>query len=312
MLAKKCSIPWQLISVSIVVLAVLALSACRTPGPTSAPPTQVPTSAPPTPIPPAAVVLAGVEPLNAGDVEGALAYWADDATVRLVGVPPDVPDTYTGKEQVRAWFKDLVAAHFEIQVEVLKVEGDTVTTNTQTWQDTTRALGVAPLVATEVYVIEGGTIASLTWTISDESLARLQAAMAPAVEPTATYTPETQASKTEDVVGVWLVKYLLDNAGSAHLEFTEEGTYSVVGVSGDANGATIDTGKFWFEDAQLVLDNGGCFNVRGELIKCVAIYQVYVTRQGDKPVQLRLAVVDDPATDRRRTFDGKTLPLAQP
>jgi len=127
---------------------------------------------------PAAVVQASVKEFKMGNLEASLAYYADDAVVKLIGVPPGQPDTYKGREQIRAWWKELVAAHFDIQVDVLRVDGDTVTTKTQTWMDQTRQLGVAPLVATEVYVVKNGKITSETWTITPESAAKLQAAIA--------------------------------------------------------------------------------------------------------------------------------------
>jgi ketosteroid isomerase-like protein len=126
---------------------------------------------------PASVVKAASELLSAGDLEGCLALWADDGTFQLEGLPSG-PETYKGKEQLRSEFKDEIANHIEIQVEVLKVEGDTVTTRTTTWHDFTRQIGVAPLEATEVYVIKNGQIASATWTISPESLTKVQAALA--------------------------------------------------------------------------------------------------------------------------------------
>jgi len=58
----------------------------------------------------------------------------------------------------------------------LKVEGDTVTTKSQTWADPTRDLGVAPLEATLVYTVQDDKIKGWTWTLSDKSLAKLQAA----------------------------------------------------------------------------------------------------------------------------------------
>jgi hypothetical protein len=80
---------------------------------------------------PAAVVMAIVEPLNAGDIDAAMAFFADDAVVKLVpAIPPDSPDTFTGAEEIRAWFEELVAMNFEIHIEILQVEGDTVTTRT--------------------------------------------------------------------------------------------------------------------------------------------------------------------------------------
>jgi hypothetical protein len=128
---------------------------------------------------PASVVMAIVEPLNAGDIDAAMAFFADDAVVKLVPpIPPGSPDTFTGAEEIRAWFEGLVAMNFEIHIEILQVEGDTVTTRTSSWVDATREMGVAPLVATEVYIVQGGKIKGFTWTISDESLTAIQAAMA--------------------------------------------------------------------------------------------------------------------------------------
>ena len=118
-----------------------------------------------------------LKPFRAADLEGALAYWADDAVVKLIGPPPGQPDTYAGKQQLRGWFGSLFAEHFEIQEELIQAEGDTLTVKALTWSDPTRHLGIAPLEATEVYVFKNGKIASLTWTISPESHAKLQAAM---------------------------------------------------------------------------------------------------------------------------------------
>ncbi len=272
---------------------------------------------PPTPAPPALNPLGGIveamaKSLNAGDVEGALAYFTDNATVKLNGVPPDVPDSYRGKTRIRQWFKDLLAGHFEIKVEMQKAEGDAVTSKTSTWQDATRQLGIAPLIATEVYEVKDGKIKSLTWTISPESLAKLQAAM-PASTPaptksTAPLEPEVLASKPEDVIGVWLVR-LIQGAGMAHLEFKPDGTYSIVGVSGAATGAPIGSGKYKIEGNQLKLDTT-CITVKGDVIPCVPIYQVYVTRQGGKPVLLRFVAIDDPG-EGRQTLNNQKLPVVE-
>ena len=146
---------------------------------------------------PASVVMAIVEPLNAGDIDTMMAFFADDAVVKLVpALPPGSPDTFTGAEEIRAWFEGLVAMNFEIHIEVLQVEGDTVTTKTSTWADPTREMGVAPLVATEVYTVQDGKIKGFTWTISDESLAKLQAAMAA--------LPETGGTNPTGTLPLWL------------------------------------------------------------------------------------------------------------
>jgi ketosteroid isomerase-like protein len=105
------------------------------------------------------------------------AIWADDAV--QTSIMGDMVMTYSGKEEIRAHLEELVADEgFAMEVTVLSVEGDTVTVESRIWDSDTRALGVAPLVATEVCVVEDGKIKSTTWTMSDESLAALGAALA--------------------------------------------------------------------------------------------------------------------------------------
>ena len=126
---------------------------------------------------PSVPVVGEVIPLDAGDVERALAYWADDATVKLLGVPAGVRDSYRGREELRGLFKKLVAQHVQIRVKIIKVRGDMVTTRTEIWSDLTRRLGVAPLVATEVYVVNEGAITCLTSTISPKAWLSFQCAL---------------------------------------------------------------------------------------------------------------------------------------
>jgi hypothetical protein len=105
------------------------------------------------------------------------AIWADDGV--QTSIMGDMVMTYNGKEEIRAHLEELVADEgFSMEVTVLSVEGNTVTVESRVWQSDTRALGVAPLVATEVCVVEEGKIKSMTWTMSDESLAALGAALA--------------------------------------------------------------------------------------------------------------------------------------
>jgi hypothetical protein len=122
----------------------------------------------------ASVVAALEEALNAGDVDAAMVLFTDDAVVNLAFFD----ETYTGAEEIRAWFEELVADNFEIRLEVLQVDGDTVTTKTTTWIDFTREMGIAPLVATEVYTFQDGRITGFTWTPTDESVGKIQAVLA--------------------------------------------------------------------------------------------------------------------------------------
>jgi hypothetical protein len=122
----------------------------------------------------AAVVNAAIDAWNAGDADALKALFADDAVAYF----PDWGDTETGAEEIGAWIEDLVAANFIIEPESIEVEGDTVTVVAKVWADPTRALGIAPLVTTDVYTVQGGKITSQTSTLTEESSAKLMAAMA--------------------------------------------------------------------------------------------------------------------------------------
>ena len=170
-------------------------------------------------------VLDSVAKFRAGDLQGALAYFADNAIVRLEGLPSGQPDTYTGKEAIRVWWDELDSQNFDIEVTVFKVDGDTVTTKTLTWNDEMRSLGVAPLEATEVYVVKDGQIVSETWTLSEASLAKLVAVSAPA---------ERQLSKPDEIVLAAMKGWDSDSVAAGQIDttidyFTDEATFKMVG-----------------------------------------------------------------------------------
>lgn len=123
---------------------------------------------------PAEVINAANAAWNAGDVEALKALFADEAVVYF----PDWDETITGREQIDAWIEALAASNFEIQPESTEVEGNTVTVVAKVWADESRAMGIAPLVTTDVYTVQDGLITSQTSTLSEESAAKLMAAMA--------------------------------------------------------------------------------------------------------------------------------------
>jgi hypothetical protein len=102
--------------------------------------------------------------------------WADDAV--QTSIMGDVVTTYVGVDQICAHFEELLASGLTMEVTVQSIEGGTVTSESRVWDNDARALGVAPLVGTEVCVVENGQIKSLTWTMSEASLAALGAALA--------------------------------------------------------------------------------------------------------------------------------------
>jgi hypothetical protein len=151
---------------SLLLIGALILAGCQ--------PIQPPTAMEPGP---AQIVLDSAIAFQEEGVEASLAYFADDATYTIIGMPTG-PEVHAGKEALREWMNGLGAQNFELQVELLNTHGNIVTTRTQTWVDFTRELGIAPLVATEVYVVEEGKIAAVTWVLTEESKMALLNALA--------------------------------------------------------------------------------------------------------------------------------------
>jgi protease I len=159
----------KLLLLCALALCVIALGACTTPPPTATP---VP------PPDPAAVIKSLAAALNAGNVDSVMTFYADDATITQQPAPAGQSGILSGKEQIRGFVQGLVAGHFSGELSNLRVTGDQVTYTGSLSTDTYRKMGVAPLVVTEETMIVGGKIKSQTITVTPESLAKIQAAMA--------------------------------------------------------------------------------------------------------------------------------------
>jgi limonene-1,2-epoxide hydrolase len=163
--------------------------------PTQPPASQVPPTQPPeSQATPNAkinseIVQNMVQRLNAGDVEGSLAYFADDAMGYLMGFPPTGIEIYQGKEKLRALWEDSVANHFKWEIEITHAGVDKVDVRAKTWHDFTKQLGVAPLEYIDVYEVKDGKIITYGSWLTQESLARFKPAFAKAVPPEPTATP---------------------------------------------------------------------------------------------------------------------------
>ena len=121
---------------------------------------------------PEAVVAAVNEAVNAGDVEGALAHYADDAVLDIVPF-----STHTGEEEIRAYFEGTAALNATLEHEVIQVGDDTITLRTWYTDDDMRALGLK-LEGIDEITFQDGKIMTETWTATDETMAALEAAMA--------------------------------------------------------------------------------------------------------------------------------------
>jgi hypothetical protein len=155
---------------------------------------------PPSPEPISDVVQKMVERMNAGDLDGSMAYFADDAMVYIVGLPPTGMEVYTGKEQIRTLWKDSIDNHFQWEIEITSVEGNVVSVKAKTWHDFTRQLEVAPLDYSDVYEIKDGKIITYETTITADALARFKLAFAEAVPPEEPAAPSTEQPASEITV----------------------------------------------------------------------------------------------------------------
>lgn len=121
------------------------------------------------------VIMGIVNALNAGNVEGALALVAEQATIVLMP-PPPTGATYTGKEAIGAWWETLVSNNSEITVSNFQSSGPMATWSATVSGDDFQALGIESLAFDGVGIVHGGQLQSYTWIITEESQARLQTA----------------------------------------------------------------------------------------------------------------------------------------
>lgn len=175
-----------------VFLGGLVLAGCTMPA-TQPPPTPVPptaTTSNPANDPNAKIVLDMVAKLNAGDVDGSLAYFSEDALSYFMGMPPTGMEYYRGGEALRPMWEYCVSDNFEWKVDITGVyEGNIVVAKAQTWLDFTRQLGVAPNDFIDVYEIEEGKIVTYGSMITEEALAEFKPALNAVMPPEPTPVP---------------------------------------------------------------------------------------------------------------------------
>lgn len=210
----------------LIIIVILFMSGCAAPAthpvaiqpsPTQAPATQVPTKPVTPPVSPKKssaeaaasqessnreIVLEMVSRLNAGDVEGSLAFFAEDAVAYIIGFPPTGIEIYKGNDQIRALWEDSAANHFEWETEISSENAEIVNTKSQTWHDFTRQIGVAPLDYRDVFEVVDGKIVTYGSWLTEESLARFRPAFAAAAPPESTAVPVTDQGVSELVVTI--------------------------------------------------------------------------------------------------------------
>jgi hypothetical protein len=107
--------------------------------------------------------------LEAKDVEGALALFADDAVLTTR------QGQFVGKEEIRAWLERLVTQNERIEVFGRQTVGDKITWQNKFFRADMPALSDAPLEANAEATIEAGKIKTFSSVLTDDSQARLDA-----------------------------------------------------------------------------------------------------------------------------------------
>lgn len=149
-----------------LLLILLGLSACQ--------PTSVEAQA-------ESIVQSFIDAQNAGDVEGALAFLADEAVIKLVPPPVEGDDgIFTGKGEIRAWYETLTSLHGSGELSNVGVAGDEVTAIPTYTDESLKQIGVDSIDNEWVVSIQNGKIQGYTATLTEASLEELMSAMASA------------------------------------------------------------------------------------------------------------------------------------
>lgn len=109
--------------------------------------------------------------LNAGDIDAALSYLADDAVVTMVP-PPEGTGVFSGKEEIRGWYDGLVAGNGVSTLSDCQVDGETVTCMDTYTDDGLQGMGVDFIEGEWVAIVRDGKIQSYTFSMTPESLAK--------------------------------------------------------------------------------------------------------------------------------------------
>ena len=252
------------------------------------------------------VVYAWQDALNKGDIDAALSYLADEATVTIIP-SADGDGVFNGHAEIRGWYES-GAGLGVTTLSNCQADSDTITCIDTYTDEGLQSMGVDFIEGTWVAVVRDGKIQSYTFTITPESLAKFpMPTESPVAEPSptelpvtaATLTPETSISSAEDLIGIWKMNW----EGEWYLlEFKTDGDYW---VGWDGNRTGLASGKYAVVSNQLqYLNKDGSVS---------ALYDVFVAKLDGKPATLRFVLVgEDLDASRKGSLDGKTLKAITP
>ena len=137
-----------------------------------------------TPLPatmePGDVVAAVYAALDAGDVDAALEFLDDDAVLAIVPPPDGIDGSYVGKEEIGAWYDQLVAGRSRSEISDVMTVGNRVTMHLVFSDDFIAGLGIGPAEFDGTAVVQDGKVKTLSWVFTPEFSAKMDAAMATA------------------------------------------------------------------------------------------------------------------------------------
>lgn len=136
------------------------------------------------PIPPAAadidpetVIRSHFAALNAGDIDSAMEWVAEDAVMVFIPPPPGI-DSALDKEGLREWLQIFVGRNGQVEITELYMHGDKVAFAANVTEDFFTSIGVPYMFANYVAIVQGGLLKSFTITFTDASQAVFDAAFA--------------------------------------------------------------------------------------------------------------------------------------
>ncbi len=237
------------------------------------------------------VALQLVEAVNAQDLEGALALFADDAVVTSVS-----PEPFNGKAEIQGWLEEMFADNFHLEAEIVEVNEDMVIEHDTMTMDSMKFLGIETLTGTSEVTVVDGKIKTINISFSDETLADLQAA--PFVAP-------------EDLIGIWTV-------GTTSIQFREDSTVRAADKIADLDMPVSEEHpgsiQSWAYDGMVVTLQGSEPAFGEGYTSCtsedVGLY--FVKWAGNDLDRLRFTVIDDPCADRLMGMQwGNWVPVSQ-
>jgi ketosteroid isomerase-like protein len=129
---------------------------------------------------PVALIQARDAALGAGDLEAAVAFYADDATIRDANPEPGSTGVIQGKGQIREFLAGRIGAHISFESVNFNVTGDTVAFEQRVWFDDPDLirLNLLPVETNNTAIIRDGKIHDWLIDIKQEWLSRVEAAFA--------------------------------------------------------------------------------------------------------------------------------------